>query len=59
MNMKLVLTERIQAFEGILEHLQENSPDRRRHYQEKCELYRRVLSDLTTKAALAEENRSH
>ncbi len=59
MNTRLGLSERIEAFESILEHLRENSPDRRRHYQEKCELYRRVLSDLDGKQYVTDETISH
>ncbi len=49
MNMELVVKERIEALESIIEHLQENGQRRRRYYQEKCESYRRVLSDLSRK----------
>ncbi len=60
-NVRLGLTERIEAYENIIKHLpdQGNGRSRRLHYQEKCDIYRRVLMDLDRKHEAANEKISH
>ncbi len=57
MDMQVILTERIQVFESIIKNLCDAGESRHRYYQEKCEVYRRVLADLDGKPCLNEENR--
>lgn len=59
MNMELVVTKRITALESIMEHLRGAAGNRREHYQEKCDIYRKVLADLAQERLRSEEQTHH
>ena len=59
MNMEVVLAERIEALESIIEHLQGNGQSRREHYQEKCAIYRHLRDNLVKDRQHPDENPSH
>lgn len=46
MNMDAALTARIEGLKSIVEHLPDTALKRREHYQEKCDIYRRIRADL-------------
>jgi hypothetical protein len=59
MNMELVVTKRIAALESIMENLRGAAGNRGEHYQEKCDIYRKVLADLARERLLSEDQTHH
>ena len=59
MNMEAALEDRIEALKSIIEHLQGNGQSRREYYQEKCDIYRHILADLSNKNQQAERKPPH
>ena len=59
MNMEMIVRERITALESILEHLRGVAGNRREHYQEKCDIYRKVLADLAKEQLRTEKQTQH
>jgi uncharacterized membrane-anchored protein YhcB (DUF1043 family) len=46
MDLAKALNSRISAYTSIIKHMPEGARDKRQHYHEKCNTYRRLLADL-------------